>query len=190
MGYTANLLTKTLQPFVLGVPLSSPALGATIVTAARQGSNGKLLMAVNGTDFSRTLTLNLSAYRTGNSISRHIVSSTRIKTALLADAASDTVTALAGETVIYLFPNSASTNYLSAVPISAPALPTNAVRANLHQAYVYSQDIDNQTDGINCTSGCKLMLDSNLGNVYYEFFFVDGNGALISKSSVSTIPGN
>jgi hypothetical protein len=147
-------------------------------------------MAVNGTDFGRTLTLNLSAYRTGNSITRYIVGSTRIKTALLADAASDTVTVLAGETVVYLFPNSSSTNYLSTVPISAPALPTNAVGAILHQAYIYSQDIDNQTDGINCTSGCSLMLDTNLGNVYYEFFFVDGNGALISKSSVNTIPGN
>ncbi len=190
MGYTANLLTKTLQPFILGVPLSSPALGATIVTAARQGSNGKLFMAVNGTDFGRTLTLNLSAYRTGNSITRYIVGSTRIKTALLADAATDTVTVLAGETVIYLFPNSASTNYLSTVPISAPALPTNAVGAILHQAYIYSQDLDSQTDGTSCTAGCSLMLDSTLGNVFYQFFFVDGNGALVSKSSVTTIPGN
>lgn len=189
MGYTANLLTKTLQPFILGTPLSSPALGSSFVTAARHGASGNLLMAVNATDWTRTLTLNLTAYRTGNAIARYIVGGSGIKTTLIADASHDTVTLLAGQTVVYLFPSSSATSYLATVPISAPALPEGAASALLHQGYIFSQDLGNQTDGIDCTSGCNLLLDQTLGSVYYQFFFVDTNGQLVSKSAVNTISG-
>ena len=189
LGYVANALTKTLQPFLLSTPLSSPGLSDYIVTAARQGPTGTLLMVVNATDWSRTLTLDLTPYRTGNSITRYIVGPTEILTALIADAASDTVNLNEGETVVYLFPTSPTTRYLLPFPVSAPTLPAGATAAWLHQAYVYSEDLDNQTAGIDCTSGCNLQLDRTLGDVFYRFFFVDSNGKLVGKGPVTKIPG-
>lgn len=189
MGYTANALTKTLTPFLLNARLSSPDFGYGLVTAARQGVDGQLLMAINANDWAQTVTLALTPYRTGNSIARYIVGSTAIKTALISDTASDTVTLKAGETVIYLFPTAAATNYLASTSIPAPALPAGAANALLHQGYIYSQDLDNQTAGIDCTPGCTLQLDRSLGDVFYQFFFVDSMGRLLGKSSVTTIPG-
>ena len=65
-----------------------------------------------------TLALSLTPYRTGNSIARYIVGSTAIKTALISDTASDTVTLKAGETVVYLLPHCGS-NQLSGVHVDS-----------------------------------------------------------------------
>ncbi len=189
LGYTANVLTKTLTPFVLNTPLPSPDLGDSVVTAARQGVDGKMLMAINATDWVQTVTLNLTPYRTGNNIARYTVGGTEIKTTLISDAPSDTVTLNAGETVVYLFPTLATTSYLVPFPVAAPTLPTGAAAAWLHQGYIYSQDLDSQTAGIPCTSGCSLQLDRTLGAVFYQFFFVDSQGKLLGKSPATTVPG-
>jgi hypothetical protein len=184
VGYASNLLTKTLQPFILGTAMSSPALGANIVTAARQSATGTLLMAVNGNDWDRSIAVDLRPYRTGSTISRYVVGQTGISTVLVPDVASDNVKLKAGEVGIWLLPISSSTNYVTSNPISAPALPDGATAAILHQAYIYSQDLDCQTSGIDCTRGCNLIADTNLGNVFYQFFFTDNRGKVVSKSAV------
>jgi hypothetical protein len=84
---------------------------------------------------------------------------------------------------------SSATNYLSTVSISTPVLPAGATAALLHQAYTYSQDLDNQSGGADCTAGCSRMLDTSLGDVFYQFFFVNGNGGLVPESSVYAISG-
>jgi hypothetical protein len=128
--------------------------------------------------------VDLRPYRTGSTISRYVVGQTGISTVLVPDAASDNVKLKAGEVGIWLLPISSSTNYVTSNPISAPALPDGATAAILHQAYIYSQDLDYQTSGIDCTRGCNLIADTNLGNVFYQFFFTDNRGKVVSKSAV------
>jgi hypothetical protein len=55
MAFAANPLTKTLAPYILGQAITSPAYEKNIVTAARQGPAGRLLMVINGNDWPRTV---------------------------------------------------------------------------------------------------------------------------------------
>jgi len=82
-----------------------------------------------------------------------------------------------------------TTSYLTPVSIPAPTLPSGAAAAFVHMAYIYSQDLNSQIAGIECTSGCTLQLDQTLGDVFYQYFFVDGTGNPLGTSAVATIPG-
>ena len=104
MGYAANLLTKVLQPYVLGMALSSPGYGRNIVTAVRQGSDARMLLLVNANDWERTLTVDLTPYRTGQAITRYTVSGDGLRTDELVDGPTDTIQLRGGESVVYLFP--------------------------------------------------------------------------------------
>lgn len=188
MGYAANPLTKTLQPFILGRALSSPGLGKNVVTGARQASDGsKLLMVVNGYDGNTNLTVNFSGYRTGNPITKYLISSIGIKTFLIDDVASDVLPLKAGEVAVYLFPSSAGIKYTQNI-VFAPTLPEGATKAYVHYSYIFSQDLSKQTDGVDCTGNCSLALDTSLGDVYYQYYFTDSNGSFLSKGSMSVIP--
>lgn len=190
ISYASNVLTKTAQPFILGKAISSPWLGRNIVTAARQSTNGIFLMAVNANDWERSLTVDLTPYRAGTAITKYVVGAAGIRTALVPDTTSDTVTLRAGETAIWLFPSSSATSYLSSVPILAPALPAGGASAILHQGYIYSQDLNYQIAGTECTAGCSLTVDRTIGDLYYQFVFVASDGTVVGTSAVNTIPGN
>jgi hypothetical protein len=190
LGYAANLLTKTLQPFILGTVAPSPALGSNIVTAVRQSASGTMVLAINATDWDRSLVVDLTPYRAGNAITRYTVGYKGITSVVIPDTASDSLILKKGQAGIWLFPVASTMSYLSSNPIPTPSLPGGAAAAILHYAYIYSQDLDSQTDGADCTSGCSLALDRGLGDVFYQFFFVDNNGTLVAKSSVNLIPGN
>jgi hypothetical protein len=189
MAYSANLLTKRLEPFILGKALPSQVSGENIVTAARQSDRGILFMEVNGNDWERTVTLNLAPYRNGNPITRYVVSGAGIATALISDAASNTVDLQPGATAIYLVPASASVKFLSESAISAPALPSGASKAFVHQAYIYAEDLDASTQGLECTNGCNLALDKNLGDSYYQFSFTNAAGAVVGKGPARMLRG-
>jgi hypothetical protein len=186
-AYVSNLLTKTLQPFILGTPLSSPSLGDNIVTAVRRSNSGVLLMVVNANDWERTVSIELTPYKTGQPITRYAVRSRGITSAVVADTASKRVTIGAGETVVYLFPNSGATSWISALAIAAPALPAGAQSAILHHGYIYSQDMGYQTDGMECTEGCMINVDAALGDIVYQFVFTDAQGNVLGKSVTRTI---
>jgi hypothetical protein len=187
VGYASNLLTKTLQPFILGTPLSSPSLGDNIVTAVRRSNSGVLLMVVNANDWERTVSIDLTPYRTGRSITKYTVWSRGIKSVVTADTASERVTMGAGETVVYLFPNSGATSWISSLAIAAPPLPAGAKYAILHHGYIYSQDMGYQTDGMECTEGCMVNVDAALGDIVYQFVFTDAQGNVLGESVTRTI---
>ena len=189
IGYGANLLTKRLEPFILGKALSSPVLGENIVTAVRQSDQGILLMAVNGNDWERTVTVNLAPYRNGNPVTRYVVGGTGITTALIPDASSNTVTLQPGATVAYLVPASPSIKFLSEATISAPTLPSGASKAFVHQAYIYTEDLDASSQGLVCTDGCNLALDRSLGDSYYQFSFTNAAGEVIAKGQTRLLSG-
>ncbi len=189
IGYGANLLTKRLEPFILGKAQSSQVLGENIVTAVRQNDQGILLMEVNGNDWERTVTVNLAPYRNGNSVTRYVVGGTGIATALIPDASSNTVTLPPGATAVYLVPASASVKFLSESAISAPTLPSGATKAFVHQVYIYSEDLDASTQGLECTDGCNLALDKSLGDSYYQFSFTNAAGEVIAKGQTRLLSG-
>src|SRR5439155_12205430 len=71
MGYAASILTRTLQPYILGKRISSPAQGRNIVTAARQGPDAKMLMIVNSWDAARRIRVDFRPYDAGFGFTRY-----------------------------------------------------------------------------------------------------------------------
>jgi hypothetical protein len=189
MAYAANLLTKTLEPFLLGTGLSSPALGENIVTAARRSERGVLVMAVNGNDWDRRIAVNLGSFHNGNPITRYLVQATGIETAVISDAVSDTIDLSSGATVIYLIPSSREVQFLTTVRIPAPTLPAGASTAFLHHAYIYGDDLDAANEGLECTNGCSVGIDREVGDSYYQFSFTNADGAAIQKGPEQLLKG-
>jgi hypothetical protein len=107
LASASTALTTLLTPFVLGNPLNSPAYGRNIVTAVRQASKGKMLMIVNDNDWQRTLSVDLTPYRTNRltTATRYLVNADGIVKASLPRATThDLLTLAGGETAVYLFP--------------------------------------------------------------------------------------
>ena len=186
-GYVSNVLTRTLLPYILGQAATSPALGKDIVTAVRQTPSGNMFMVINANDAEKMLTVSLSPYQTGNAITRYTVSDSGIKTSVLANISTDAVTLAPGATAVYLFPSLSSKTYAQNI-VFTPTLPPGAVKAYLRYNYIYDQDLDRQTDGMNCTASCSLQLDTALGDIYYQYSYLDQDGNLIGRSSILKIP--
>ncbi len=203
MAYAANPLTTTLTPYVLGTAIDSPSYGgnptppvgwgpyfANIITAVREGSNALMLMIVNDNDFARTLPVNFTPYRTGNSITRYQIRSDGISTDVLPDESGETITLGAGASAVYLFPTSSGTHFTTATPIAAPSLPSGASKAALHYSYIYSDALPQQFEGIDCASGCTVNQDPNFGTLYYQFTFLDSANHVLGQSAVMSQPGS
>jgi hypothetical protein len=187
IAYTSNVLTKTVQPFILGSALSSPSLGTNIVTAARESQDGKLLMVTNGNDWSRTISVDLTSYTVGHKIDRYIVGGYGIETDILWNRMSDTLVLEPGATAIYIFSKERAVSQLSPVSVLAPTLVGESKRAILHHGYIYADDLDLQATGMDCTNGCNMTVDPRIGDVVGQFWFLDGRGRVLSKSAIETI---
>ena len=96
-----NILT----PYLLATPLNSPAYGRNIVTAARQGGNGRLLLVVNDNDFDRTVPVNFDSLAYDNGvITKYLVGDEHFtRTMLRGSASGDAVTLGRGESAAYVF---------------------------------------------------------------------------------------
>jgi hypothetical protein len=103
MSSAANALTKTLAPYLLGTALSSPAYGPNIVTAARQGQNGRMLMIVNDNDWQRTIAIDFTPYKYQRKVARYCISADGISGPFPAPYLGETITLTAGQTAVYLF---------------------------------------------------------------------------------------
>src|SRR5438093_6831205 len=73
-GYASNLITKVLQPYILGLAVNSPGYVRGVTTAVRRGPDATMLMVVNDNDAERNLIIDLSPYRTGTTITRYRLS--------------------------------------------------------------------------------------------------------------------
>ena len=146
-------------------------------------------MEVNGNDWERKVTVDLAPYRNGNPVTRYVVSGTGIATALVPDASSNTVTLPPGATAVYLVPASATVKFLSESAIAAPTLPSGASKAFVHHAYIYTEDLDASFPGLECTDGCNLPLDRNLGDSYYQFSFTNADGVVIGRGPARLLSG-
>jgi hypothetical protein len=184
MAYAANPLTKSFTPYVLGAALTSPAYGRNIVTAARQSNSGRLLMAINGNDWARTVPIDFKPYRTGQNVIRYLIRYDGIETNVFPDGPGQTITLRAGESVVYIFPATLQ-QYAGAVKIGPPGGTNKAV---LHYGYIYKEALPQQLTGIECTRGCTLRLDRSLGPVFYQFDYLNSSAKnLLSRSAIFTL---
>jgi Bacterial Ig domain len=197
MAYAAKPLTTTLAPYVLGRALSSPAYGENIVSAARQGRGARMLMIVNDNDWERTLRINFTPYRYGYNITRYRINSRGIATKVLTDRPGETMTLAAGETVVYLFHASAQVRFtrriilrprtflryllLRSIGIGIPG------KVVLNYSYIYPDGINDRQQTIDCSNGCVLDLDPNLGDVYYQFTYVDHWNRVLDRSAIQVL---
>jgi hypothetical protein len=96
-----NALTL-LAPYLLANTLNSPYYGRNIITAARQGTSGRMLMIVNGWDYARTIPVNLATYTYGGKITRYVVSAYGNTTMDLTGSTKDNVVLNGGDTAAYV----------------------------------------------------------------------------------------
>jgi hypothetical protein len=181
MGYAANLLSKTLEPFILGIARSSPALGRNIVTAVREDDDGNtLLIVLNAADMPATLDIDISPYQTGNTITKYLLDYRSIRSSTMADAASDTVTLGDGASVFYLFPADPGTSWLTPVTISDPGSHAGT-KAVLKYSYFYQDHLASEIPGVLCTPDCDLEWDLALGDVFYQFTYLNDDDIPLGK---------
>lgn len=185
MGYASAILAKSLPDYILGQPLNSPYLGRNLITAARQGTNGNLLMVVNGWDGVRTVPVDLSSYRTGFSVLRYRVADTSIKLQPLGDVAADTALLGPGETVLYVLPRTSGANGIDSVTFQPDTAGTKTV---LRTNYLYSQNTAAFGDPVDCSAGCTVKVDRKLGEAFYSYAVLDGTGAALCRSAAILVP--
>jgi hypothetical protein len=186
MAYASALLTKVLQPYVLGVPMNSPALGRNIITGVRKGSTGTMLIVVNGWDGARTLNINFTPYKSGFGAVRYVVSDTGIVVTAEVDAAGESVTLNGGDSLIYIFPNSNASNGLDNVTF-LPISPVSGNRLAVTVGYLYSQNLIPFGSAVDCTSGCTIPVDRRIGDVFFQYTFLSTAASSIRRSTVQPL---
>ena len=101
---SAATALATLTPYLLANTLNAPAYGRNLITAARQAGNGRLLMIVNGWDYTRSIPVDLTPYTYGGAITRYIVSAYgNTTTTVTSGSTTDSVTLNGGDTAAYVF---------------------------------------------------------------------------------------
>jgi hypothetical protein len=186
MGYAANLLTKTLEPYVLGTAINSPAYGRNIVTAARQGPGGRMLLIVNGNDYTRKVNVDFAAYTYGVGATRYELTGESMASSVRpAGTTKENVSLEAGESVIYVFPRNTSSRTTDKVGLAPPA--NGAAKSVVNYNYLSGQHLPQSAGGVDCTSGCVLDIDRRLGDVYYQFSYLDGSNRVAGRSEVAKI---
>lgn len=184
MAYAANALTKVMQPYLLGAPMSSPAYGRNIVSGARHGFGGNMLMVVNGWDGARQLAIDFRPYKNGNGCVRYRIGDTAIKTALLPDRNGETVQLDSGESVVYVFPNTAPAPIETVV---FTAKPINGSKVALRYGYAFAGNIAGFGEAVDCSQGCSVAVDRKLGYVFYQYTVTDACNTILSRSPVQTL---
>jgi hypothetical protein len=179
MAYSANVLTKAIQPYILGRFLNSPAYGRNLVTGARQSAAGNMLIIVNGFDGTRTISPDFRPFKSGAGEARYRLADTFIKTALLPDENGETITLEAGETAVYLFPNASASAPMDTVSFQFP--DASGFQAVLRYGYVYRQNVSGFGDAIDCTNGCSVGLDRKLGDIFYDYVILDSCGHVVKQ---------
>jgi len=103
LSSAATALTGLLAPYILGTELNSPAYGSNIITAAREGAKGRMLMIVNDNDWLRTVQVSFVPYQYGSDVQRYQIRSDGINGPSTVHSQGEVITLMPGETAIYLF---------------------------------------------------------------------------------------
>jgi hypothetical protein len=99
-------LIERLEPWILQRQVDAPHLGAALVTGAREGAAGRVLVAVSFSAADETVAVELGAARAdGGRITRHRLRGAAVSVASLPAAAVDTLTIRPGEAVCWVWPS-------------------------------------------------------------------------------------
>lgn len=185
-AYAAHLLTRVLQPYILGAAANSPAYSHNITTAVRRGTDATMLLIINGNDADRSVSVDFRPYRTGVDVARYRLSCSYLQSDLVADTTGETITLPRGGSVVYLFPFSSSSRRLETTFLR-PTLPAGANHASLSYNYLYGEHLSQLSDGVECTKGCAVQVDARLGEIYYQFTYIGPKGNVIGRSRVAEL---
>ncbi len=165
--------------------MSSPAYGRNITTGVRKAATGNMLMVVNAWDSNRTINIDFTPYRFGFGATRYLVNDTWLKTALLPDEAGETITLAAGETAVYIFPNTNAPTGLDNVTFQ-PVPPIGNSRLSVTYGYLYQENVAPFGNSVDCTNGCTVPVDRRLGDVFFQYTFLDP--AISAKRTGAVLP--
>jgi hypothetical protein len=109
MSAAFNLL-QTLEPYLLQPQANSIDLGSSVYTGAKDGPNGRLLIAVNSLETNQTIHADLSPYiyQTKSAIKRYRIRGATELSETLPEKKNDTLILEPGEAVVWLFRSSGS----------------------------------------------------------------------------------
>jgi hypothetical protein len=172
MAFSSALMTKVLQPYLLSPPATSPALGRNVVTGVRKSSTGTMLIVVNSWDAGHAFNIDFTPYKSGFGAVRYRVSDTGIKTAVLPDQNGESISLSSGEVAVYIFPNSIAPTGLDNVTFSAIP-PVGSSKMIVTYGYLYQQNVAAFGEPHDCTNGCVLTVDRRLGEVFFQYTFLD-----------------
>jgi hypothetical protein len=96
-------LIQAVEPYLLQPNMQSPNLGPMIYTGAKQGTNGKLLMAINFSELPQAINIDLTPYATGGAVTRYRTTSQSLTNSALSAGSNDSIVLAPGETVTYVF---------------------------------------------------------------------------------------
>jgi hypothetical protein len=91
LGLSRNTVSKYLDQSV-------PAYGSNIITAAREGAKGRMLMIVNDNDWLPTVRVSFVPYTYGSDVKRYRIRSDGIHGPSMAPSQGEVITLMAGET--------------------------------------------------------------------------------------------
>ena len=99
----ASNAVNALTPYLLANPLNSPAYGRNIISTARQGTSGRLLLIVNDNDFERTIPVDFTPFMyAGGSVMKKLVSAETTTNAAIVGSG-ESLTLDAGQAAAYVF---------------------------------------------------------------------------------------
>jgi hypothetical protein len=171
MSAAFNLIQE-LEPFLLQPKINALNLGANIVTAARQGPNSRVFMAINFSESDSTVPLDLTPYfYDGASTVKvyRLLGGSRSSATTAYPAAGGTLIH-AGETIVWLFqPNSTAAALEPSVVIASPGVdslvsgvvPVAASLVDTDQAAALDLLVDGTLIGTT-TDSLQLLWDSSL----------------------------
>ncbi len=116
-------LIRRIEPFLLQTPMHALDLGSLIYTGARQGPDGRLLMAVNFSETSESSRVDLRPYRYagGPAIVRYRLAGASLRVDLVPNSEFELVTLEPGESAVWLFrPKSGTHRTPCAIAFQAP----------------------------------------------------------------------
>jgi hypothetical protein len=103
MSAALNLI-KTLEPYLMQPQANAPDLGPTVYTGAKDGPNGRLIIAINSLETNQTINVNLSPYLYPNtsSVERHRLHAATQMSETLSAKTGDVLTVAPGEVTVWL----------------------------------------------------------------------------------------
>jgi hypothetical protein len=186
----ANLLDQRIAPYSLTASLPSPDYGTPWECTARTGAKGRMLACLNITNATETATFTLAPYLVnGQNAIQFIANSTGIQLSTIsAGTLTQPVTVPQGGAVVFLFPNAFSTELQQPLISARLADVANATKIVVRYGYdQYLLDTGAVTQDCGTGAACQLLVDRNIGPVFYRLIYLNSSGTVLAVSDVQQL---